>query len=82
MIKLPFIPKNFPVSLILVYWLFLLCFYLWYLPFSLIRFLFSPYSSSKRLYEYYMKSLTKQKRNIPTEVSKEEEKKDDDKKKG
>lgn len=64
MVRLPFFPDYFPVLLLPLYWVFWFCFYVWYLPFYALVILFSPYRSSKRLYEFYQRRFSKVKRDL------------------
>lgn len=78
MIKLKFIPEFFPVLLLPLYWLFLLSFYIFYLPIYFFIWLFSPYKSKKSLKAYYSRKAKKDKRTLEYQ-SKEDvsDKKDD-----
>jgi hypothetical protein len=64
MIKLPFIPDFFPVLMLPLYWVYFLCFYLWYLPVLLIVRLFTPYRSKEAAYAYYMKKHSEDQRSL------------------
>jgi hypothetical protein len=72
MIKLPFKPEFFPILLLPLYWLYFLCFYLWYIPFYFVVWLFSPYRSSETLYKDYLKKHSKDKRSMRYENHDEE----------
>lgn len=73
MIRLPFVPPYFPILLMPVWWVFWLCFYLFYLPVYFLTWLFSPYSPRKSDLDPYRKRYSSVKRNMDPEKKKEEE---------
>lgn len=75
MIKLKFIPDFFPIVLLPLYWFFLLCFYLFYIPIFFFIWLFSPYKSKKSLKAFYLRKAKKDQRKLEYKKKKEEEEK-------
>lgn len=71
-IKLKFLPDYFPLILYPFYWLFLLSFYILYIPIYIIIWLFSPYKSKRSLIRYYNRKASKSNRVIVDEEMKED----------
>lgn len=64
MIKLRFVPEFFPIVLLPLWWVFLLCFYVVYLPVYLLVLLFSPWRSRKSLVAFYSRKASEDKREV------------------
>ena len=64
MIKLKFIPAYFPWTLLPLYWIFFISFYILYLPCYLLVWIFSPYRSDKSYKKYYSRKMSQTKRNL------------------
>lgn len=69
MIRLPFVPRYFPVLLVPVWWLFLLCFYLFYVPVYFLCWIFSPWSPRKSEADPFRVRASKKKRTMETQSS-------------
>ena len=78
MIKLRFVPEFFPIVLLPLWWVFLLCFYVVYLPVYLLVLLFSPWRSRKSLVAFYSRKASEDKREVRySDSGKEDAKKGD-----
>ena len=64
MVRLKFVPRGFPVLLLPLWWVFLLCFYLFYLPCWAVLLLFSPWSPRKDPASYYARRAVKDRRTV------------------
>lgn len=64
MIRLKFVPRGFPILLLPLWWLFLLCFYLVYLPCWLLLLLFSPYGPRKDPASFYARRAARDVRTL------------------
>lgn len=71
MVKLKFVPRGFPVLLLPLWWVFLLCFYLVYLPCWLLLLLFSPYAPGRDPASFYARRAGKDKRTLRYSESEE-----------
>lgn len=70
MIRLPFLPRFFPVLLLPLWWVFLLCFYSFYLPLMLLTWIFSPWSPRKSESDPYRKRTRDIKRSMESDREK------------
>lgn len=68
-IKLSFLPDYMPIGLYLFYWLFCLCFYIFYLPIYFTLWLFSPYHSQKAKIRFFARKQSEVDRNLTNKVS-------------
>lgn len=64
MIRLPFVPSYFPILLMPVWWVFFICFYLFYLPFYLLSWLLSPWSPRRSDSDPYRRRYSRVERNL------------------
>lgn len=64
MLRLPFLPEFFPVLLLPLWWVFLLCFYVVYLPVYFVLWLFSPWRSRKDLVAFYSRKASSDSRTV------------------
>ncbi len=64
MIRLKLVPEFFPIVLLPLWWVFLLCFYVVYLPVYLLVLLLSPWRSRKSLVAFYSRKASEDKREV------------------
>lgn len=72
MVKLPLVLDYFPLLLYPFYWLFLLCFYFFYIPVYLAFWLFTPIRINDWPFVFYMAKFPRKERKLEKEKPKDQ----------